>query len=96
MLARVTTWEGGSAEGIRAASDEMRANISKGPPPGLKSNGITMLVDPEAGRVLMIGMFGTEQDLNESLAVLEQMNPPDGFGTRMAVDIYEVVADARL
>ena len=46
MLARVTTWEGGTADGIRAASEE-RSNISQGPPPGLKSTGLNMLVDPE-------------------------------------------------
>ncbi len=96
MLARVSTWEGGTAEGIRAAADEMRANVSKGPPPGLKSSGITMLVDPGAGRVLIIGMFETEDDLNESLPVLKQMNVPDGIGSMTSADIYEVVADARL
>jgi hypothetical protein len=96
MLARVTTWEGGTAEGIRAAGEEMQSNISQGPPPGVKSNGITMLTDPEGGRVLMIGLFATEEDLRESEAALQQMNPPEGMGSRSAVDIYEVVADVRL
>jgi hypothetical protein len=96
MLARVTTWEGGTAEGIRSAAEEMRASISQGPPPGLKSNGVTMLVDPEGGRVLMVGLFASEQDLRDSEAVLQQMNPPDGMGSRTSVDVYEVAAEARM
>lgn len=96
MLARVTTWEGGTADGIRAASEEMRTNISQGPPPGVKSNGLTMLVDPEGGRVLMIGLFASEDDLRESEAVLKEMNPPEGLGSRSAVEVFEVAAEARI
>lgn len=96
MLARVTTWEGGSAAGIRAASDQMRSNASLGPPPGLKSTGLTMLVDPEGGRVLMIGMFETESDIRESEPALAAMDPPDGIGSRTAVDVYEVATDVRV
>jgi hypothetical protein len=96
MLARVTTWEGGTAAGIRAASEEMRSNISQGPPPGVKSTGITMLVDPDGGRVMMIGLFATEDDLHESEAALKQMNPPEGLGSRAGVDVYEVAAEARM
>ena len=96
MLARVTTWEGGTADGIRAASEEMRTNISQGPPPGVKSNGLTMLVDPEGGRVLMIGLFASEDDLRESEAVLKEMNPPEGLGSRSSVEVFEVAAEARI
>lgn len=96
MLARVTTWEGGTPEGIRAASEEMRSNISQGPPPGLKSTGLTMLVDPEGARVLMIGLFASEEDLRESEAVLKQMNPPPGLGSRTAINVYEVAAEVRM
>ena len=96
MLARVATWEGGTPDEIRAAGESMRSNIGQGPPPGLKSNGITMLIDPDGGRVLMIGMFASEEDLRDSEPVLKQMDPPDGIGTKTAVDIYEVAAEARM
>lgn len=96
MLARVTTWEGGTADGIRAASEEMRSNISQGPPPGVRSTGLTMLVDPEGGRVLMIGLFANEDDLHESEAALKQMNPPEGLGSRGGIDVYEVAAEVRM
>jgi hypothetical protein len=32
MLARVATFEGGTAEAIRAAGEQMRANMGEGPP----------------------------------------------------------------
>jgi hypothetical protein len=96
MLARVTTFEGGTADSIRSAADEMRSNIGEGPPEGLKSVGITMLVDPEGGKVMMIGLFETEDDLNESEPVLKQMNPPEGMGSMASKDVYEVAAEARM
>jgi len=96
MLARVATWEGGSPEGIRAATAEMRANMAQGPPPGVTSTGFTMLADAEGGRILMIGMFENEDDLRTSEAALGAMNPPDGMGRRTAVDIYEVGAEMRV
>lgn len=96
MVARVTTWSGGTADSIRAASKEMQANISQGPPPGVKSTGLTMLADPEGGRVIMIGLFANEDDLHESETALKQMNPPEGLGSRSGVEIYELVADVRM
>jgi hypothetical protein len=96
MLARVTTFEGGTAEGIRAAAEEMRGTISQGPPEGLKSTGITMLVAPESGRVMMVGLFADEQDLRDSEPVLQGMNPPEGMGSRASVEVFEVAVEARL
>jgi hypothetical protein len=96
MLARVTSWEGGTPDSIRAASEEMRSNMSQGPPPGLKSTGFTMLADPEGGRVLMIGLFEGEDELRESEKVLAEMNPPEGMGSRAATDVYEVAAEIRM
>ncbi|MEA2157080.1 MAG: hypothetical protein QOE11_3220 [Solirubrobacteraceae bacterium] len=96
MLARVTTWEGGSADGIRAASEQMQSNVSQGPPPGVKSTGFTMLADAEGGRVLMIGLFASEDDLHDSEAALKEMNPPDGLGSRTTTEVYEVVSDVRM
>ena len=55
-----------------------------------------MLADPVGGRVVMIGLFKTEEDLQESEAALKQMNPPDGLGDRGPIDVYEVVADVRM
>jgi hypothetical protein len=96
MLARVTTWEGGSADDIRAAAEEMRSNVASGPPAGMKTSGFTMLTDAEGGRVLMVGLFDSEEDLRDSESVLKQMNPPPGLGSRTATEIYEVATEVRM
>jgi hypothetical protein len=96
MLARVTTFEGGTADGIRAAVEQLRSDITQGPPPGVKSNGLTMLFDPDGGRVVFIGLFAGEEDLRASESALEEMQPPEWMGKRSSVDVYQVGADARL
>ena len=42
MLARVVTFEGGSADSIRAAMEELNSNIPQGAPPGVKSAEVRM------------------------------------------------------
>ena len=96
MLARVSTFEGGTADGIRSAMEELKAQIPQGPPPGVKAVGLTVLVDTEGGRVVWVGLFDNEDDLRESQAALEAMTPPDGMGRRASIDVYEVAADTRL
>jgi hypothetical protein len=96
MLARVTTWEGGTPDGIRSAAEEMRGNVAKGPPDGMRSTGITMLVDPDGGRVLMVGLFEDEAALQDSEVILKQMNPPNGIGSMTKREVWEVAAEARM
>lgn len=96
MLARVTKWEGGTAEGIRAATEDMQGRMASGPPEGVKSTGFTLLVDPDGGRVLMIGLFANEDDLRESEPALKAMNPPEGFGNRTGPEVYEVGGEVRM
>jgi hypothetical protein len=55
-----------------------------------------MLVDPDAGRVMFIGLLATEADLRESDAALEEISPPGDMGSRAYVDVYEVGADIRM
>ena len=87
---------GGTPEGVRAAMEQLRSQISDGPPPGVKSTGLTMLADPDGGRVIWIGIFESEDDLRESEKVLERMEPPGDMGTRRSVEVYEVGADVRI
>jgi len=60
MLARVTTFDGGTAEGVRAAVEQLQSDVSSGPPPGVKSTGLTMLFDPDGGRMMFVGLFASE------------------------------------
>jgi hypothetical protein len=92
----VVTFEGGTADGIRAAADEFKSQVESGPPEGVKSNGITLLIDPEGGRVMVVGVFASEQDMRDSTPTLEAMSPPEGMGQRASVEEYEVGAEVRM
>jgi hypothetical protein len=97
MYARVATWEGGEAGAIRRAAEEIESQSEAGPPEGVPSTGLTILVDPDGGRTVIISLFATEEDLRQGSATLEAMSPPgDGFGRRTSVDVYEVAVERRL
>jgi hypothetical protein len=96
MYARVAKWEGGSADAIRESIERIQSESQSGPPEGVPSTGFTFLTDPDAGRVLAIGLFETEEDLRKGHETLEQMSPPSPMGTRVSVETYEVAADIRL
>jgi hypothetical protein len=74
----------------------MDERVGEGPPEGVKSTGLTMLVDPDGGKVMMIGLFASENDLRDSEAALEQMNPPQGLGSRSSVETFELAAEVRM
>jgi hypothetical protein len=96
MYARVAKWEGGSADAIRESIAQIQRDSQSGPPEGVPSTGFTFLTDADAGRVLAIALFETEDDLRQGHATLEQMSPPGDMGQRVSVETYEVAADIRL
>jgi hypothetical protein len=97
-LARVVTFEGGTADGLRSAAQQVQSDMQErgGPPEGVKSQGITFLIDPDGGRAMFVGIFASENDLRESEAALNAMDPPEGMGQRSSVGVYEVAADVRM
>jgi len=94
--ARVVKWEGGSADAIRESIQRIQQDAQSGPPEGVPSTGITFLADPDAGRVIAVGLFETMDDLRRGHETLEQMSPPVSMGERVFVETYEVAADIRL
>ena len=96
MLARVETFEGGTADGIQAAAEQLRANAAQGPPPGIQgSGGLTMLIDRDGGRVMTLALFKSGEDLRASEPALTQMKPPDGMGKSVSIDVYEIAVEIR-
>jgi hypothetical protein len=97
MYARVARWEGADADKMRSAAEQINSEASSGPPEGVPAKGFLLLIDPENGRSLAVGLFETEEDLRKGDEVLNSMNPPDdGMGRRLAVENYEVAVDVRL
>lgn len=70
---------------------------SERPPPGVPAVGYLMLIEPESGPSLSIGVFAPAEDLRKSDAALnEKGRRGPGVGTRTSVEIYEAGADLRM
>ncbi len=96
MYARVARFEGGEADAIRQNAQEISSRAESGPPEGVPAKGFVLLIDPENGRGLGIGLFETEEDLRKGDEVLNSMSPPsEGMGRRTSVETYEVAVDVR-
>lgn len=97
MYARVAKWEGADADALRQSGEEMASRAGEGPPPGVPGVGFLMLIDPDSGRSLAIGLFETEEDMRKGDAVLNDMSPDrDDVGKRTSVEMYEVAVDVRI
>lgn len=91
MFARVVRFTDVTPDRI----NEIRARIEEddGPPPGVDSTGMQLLVDETQGTAIFVGLFETEDKLREAGAVLEAMDSSDTPGTRASVDNCEVVLE---
>lgn len=93
MHARVATFEGSSADEIRRIAGEIRERGESGPPEGVPSIGLLLLMQPDQGKVLTISLFDSEEDLRQGDRTLNEMSPPEDSGAkRTSVETYEVGA----
>jgi hypothetical protein len=92
MYARVVRFTDVTPE--RIAEVTARVEESDGPPPGVESTGMQLLVDEDQGTALFVGFFETEQKMRDASAVFEQMDPSETPGTRASVDLCEVKIEA--
>ncbi len=88
MYARVVRFTGVTPETI--ASVVARVEESDGPPPGVDSTGMQLLVDAAQGSAIFVGFFESEQKMQEASVVFEQMDVSETPGTRASVDLCEV------
>jgi len=92
MYARVVRFTEVSPE--RISEIAARVEESDGPPPGVDSTGFQLLVDEAQGTAIFVGLFETEEKMQDASAVFEQMDPSETPGTRASVDLCEVKAEA--
>jgi hypothetical protein len=96
MYARVARFEGAQGDALRREAEDIRSRAASGPPEGVPATGFLMLIDPEGGRSLAIGLFETEDDLRKGSETLNAMTPSnEDAGTRTSVETYEVAVDLR-
>ena len=97
MYARVAHWEGASADALRSTAADIESRSASGPPEGVPAKGFLLLIDPDKGRSIAIGLFETEEDLKTGHETLNSMDPPgEGMGNRTSVDMYQVGVDIRV
>jgi hypothetical protein len=61
-------------------------------PEGIPATGFLMLVDREAGRVVEILLFESEEDLRQGDATMNSYAPGEGSMHRVSVERFEVAA----
>jgi hypothetical protein len=88
MHARVVRFTDVSPERIEQII--ARVDEEGGPPEGVDSTGMQLLVDEDQGTAMFVGFFENEEKMREASAVFEQMDPSDTPGTRSSVDLCEV------
>jgi hypothetical protein len=88
MHARVVRFTGVSPESIAKVIEQVEE--SDGPPPGVDSTAMQLLVDESQGTAIFVGYFETEEKMRAADEVFEQMDPSETPGTRASVDRCEV------
>jgi hypothetical protein len=88
MYARVVRFTDADPE--RISEIAARVEESDGPPPGVPSTGMRLLVDEDQSTAVFVGFFETEEDLRQGSAVLDEMDTSETPGTRASIDLCEV------
>jgi hypothetical protein len=88
MYVRVVRFTEVSAERIK----ELLARIdeSDGPPEGVPTTGLRILVDEDQGTAVVEQYFETAEDMEAGAQAFSAMDPADTPGARASVDMCEV------
>jgi hypothetical protein len=94
MHLRVVRFTDVDPERVERLVNELEGHA--GPPEGIKSTGLQMMVDPDQRTAVVIQMFASADDLASSEQTLDAMDPAETPGTRASVDRGEVKLDLSL
>ena len=88
MYARIATFK--DATDIDGTAKEIEAQDR---PEGVPATEFFLLADRAAGKVMVLTLYETEEDMRTGDAAFNAMSAPnDGFGERDGVDLLEVVS----
>lgn len=93
MHMRVVRFTDVDPERLKGRLEEMRG--SDGPPEGVKSTGIQIVLDEDQRTAIVIQHFESEQDMRDSEAALDAMDPSDTPGTRASIDRGELLIELK-
>ncbi|MEA2495646.1 MAG: hypothetical protein QOJ29_3557 [Thermoleophilaceae bacterium] len=72
-----------------------RVNEADGPPEGVRTTGLQVLVDDAQGTAVVLQAYETEQDMRDAEAIFEAMDASLTPGSRASVDRCEVKVDLK-
>ncbi len=78
--------------------DSLLAQIeeAEGPPPGVPTSGLQVLVDGDQGTAVVLQFFDSADDMRVGDQAFSAMDPADTPGTRASVDRCELRLERRL
>ena len=94
MFVRVVRFTDVDTERVEALTT--RVNESDGPPPGVDSSGIQMLLDSDQGTAVVLQLFETAEAMAAAEQAFDSMDASETPGTRASVDRCEVKLDRRM
>jgi hypothetical protein len=94
MYVRAVRFTDVSAERMQ----ELLARIeeSDGPPPGVPTTGLKILVDDSQGTAVVLQYFESAEDMEAGARAFSAMDPSETPGTRASVDMCEVKLERTL
>jgi len=87
MYVRVVRFSDVNAERFEATL--ARIKEADGPPPDVRSTGLTVLFDEAQGTAVVLQYFATAQDMEAGAKVMAAMDASETPGTRISVDTCE-------
>lgn len=72
-----------------------RLQEEEGPPPGVPTTGLQILLDEEQGTAVVLQQFESAADMRTAEETLGAMDPAETPGTRVSVDRCELKLDLR-
>ena len=78
--------------------EKLVAEISEadGPPEGIKTTGLQILLDRDQRTSIVIQTFDSEGDMRDSEAAFDSMDASDTPGTRASVDRTELLKELKM
>ena len=73
-----------------------RIEESEGPPEGIPTTGLQILLDEDHGTAVVLQFFDSEEDMRVGDEKFGAMDPGDTPGTRASVDMCELKLERRL
>jgi hypothetical protein len=71
-------------------------NESAGPPEGIKARGLQMVLDEDQRTAVVLQLFDSADDMRDSEAGFDAMDPSETPGTRASIDRGELKLDLKI